>query len=888
MTGDLLGFTFTEPQPAPPSGNADRFGGRWRLISAGLSNVWRYGDLDLAAPSGRLLMRGPNGTGKTTALEALWPYLLDLNAAKLGAGKARPTSLKLLMSEGATSKRRYGYAWLTFAPPSDDSNGNQAEPAATFGVRLQYSENGSPAVTVIPFIMPGRPLHDVPLHGEHHTAFELEEFITRITAVGGQIFDADDGYVDHLAARVWQTSADELRLLAGRLREVRNPTLLGDVSAQDAATALRASLPGVSEQVLTATADALAESKATRDAFTRDKHAADVLADFAAVWAGHVIDVVRTAHTEAMEAATVLGHRAADVRRLTGAASRALADAQEAAKQAETLEDKHRRLTAAIRAIEISDAYQAAGRLAAVDQTLIAQRASAEAELGQLLQAAATAADTTRHSRDELTERHEDLESLIRSAIDAGAPPVAVGTLLSWTDRPRSTHHVATRSIDPGPGLSVRHEPADIDKLAADWRTIADQRAAQADAAHLAIRDHSTVEATQAKAASAVGEANQAEQARDLQQQLVQRAAADAETAADTTAGDIRQWALQHPSLRDLPSLTTEGQDEGGLPDAAHDTDEAVWDLDDLSALAGSEPALVLETLDRWADLARRIAERIAAAEEQQARQESIAAATDRADAAEHRARAHQLRSGELLTLPRPAWAGPGQDSAALGSVLEWTPGTTDDAQRALLEVALAEAGVLGATLTDAGAAADHWQIDATGEPAESSLADVLTVDRQHPLAEHARAVLTRIQFLDTATGTPAAALVIGRDGTFRAGVLSGRPAAALAETGQVPPLGTSAQGGGAKPHEPKPTDSKRMRSVSTRPQMLTTHTPSGTATTPRPPASAPQPSRRAQRPEESGIRPGSRRFAGNRPAPPSRGKARPSPRLPDRPTPTS
>ena len=76
--------------------------------------------------------------------------------------------------------------------------------------------------------------------------------------------------------------------------------------------------------------------------------------------------------------------------------------------------------------------------------------------------------------------------------------------------------------------------------------------------------------------------------------------------------------------------------------------------------------------------------------------------------------------------------------------------------------------------MTDAGAAADHWQIDATGEPAESSLADVLTVDRQHPLAEHARAVLTRIQFLDTATGTPAAALVIGRDGTFRAGVLSG------------------------------------------------------------------------------------------------------------------
>src|SRR5207249_4074707 len=82
--------------------------GRWRLVGAGLSNVWRFGDLILDAASGRLLLRGPNGTGKTTALEALWPYLLDLNAQRLAAGKARPTSLASLMREGATGKRRYG------------------------------------------------------------------------------------------------------------------------------------------------------------------------------------------------------------------------------------------------------------------------------------------------------------------------------------------------------------------------------------------------------------------------------------------------------------------------------------------------------------------------------------------------------------------------------------------------------------------------------------------------------------------------------------------------------------------------------------------------------------------------------------------------------------
>ena len=97
-----------------------RFGRRWRLIAAGLSNVWRFGDLLLDARSGRLLMRGTNGTGKTTALEALWPYLLDLNPRLLGAGKARQTTWASLMREGASgARRRVGYVWLTFAAPGE-------------------------------------------------------------------------------------------------------------------------------------------------------------------------------------------------------------------------------------------------------------------------------------------------------------------------------------------------------------------------------------------------------------------------------------------------------------------------------------------------------------------------------------------------------------------------------------------------------------------------------------------------------------------------------------------------------------------------------------------------------------------------------------------------
>src|SRR6187399_3241940 len=112
--------------PAPQAGSPFRFEHRWHLIGAGLSNVWRYGDLELPAASGRLLLRGPNGTGKTTALEALWPYLLDLDGRRLGAGKARNTHLSGLMREAAVGARRVGYVWLTFAAPHHDGASSMA------------------------------------------------------------------------------------------------------------------------------------------------------------------------------------------------------------------------------------------------------------------------------------------------------------------------------------------------------------------------------------------------------------------------------------------------------------------------------------------------------------------------------------------------------------------------------------------------------------------------------------------------------------------------------------------------------------------------------------------------------------------------------------------
>ncbi|MGQ4482091.1 SbcC/MukB-like Walker B domain-containing protein [Streptomyces sp. SAS_276] len=783
---DILDLDFALPPAPAPSGNTGRFGGRWRLVGAGLSNVWRYGDLDLPAASGRLLLRGPNGTGKTTALEALWPYLLDLNGAKLAAGKARPTTLKLLMSEGAPAKgRRYGYLWLTFAAPADETAPNALDGATddvvSFGVRLQYSPSSTPAVRVVPFTVPGRPLKNLALRGPHNSALEHEEFSDRVEAAGGRVFAEPDDYVEDLAARVWSTTSSELRLLASRLREVRNPTLLGDVSPVAAADALRQSLPGVAEDVLTATAEALAESDTTREAFERDEHAATLLEEFARVWTGHAVDVTRTAHTAARRAHDDASTRKHHVRQCTGLLETASAEAATAAGDVQRLEEAHQKAQAAVRAIETSDAYRSHGHVIDLRKRLHAEQRAATSSYDSLHTAAQQARTQTKTGQDALDDVIGDLAETAARAETAGSPPVALESMLAHHPRARVTRPVADRIADPGPGITLTHDHHGIDQLAHTWRARAHEHRSTADRATLVLRDYDPVATAEETAATADRTAAAAENAYDEASQAHDRATATARSTARQALAEVMRWAPEHAALRGL-------HDQAAL----HGDEATVWDADDVESLIHAEPAAVRDQLTIWADQALRIGETLAAGHESAAQHHLATAASLDATAAQHRTEARHLRSGRLLPLPRPAWAGPGEDDTALGSLLEWHPALDDaDDHKALLELALASSGILGAHLHNGGATTHAWHISPAGAVQEHNLTAVLTIAPGHPHTDLVRTVLQRIALADTATTADrrdTLALVIGRDGTFTTGPLAADPATALREAGhQIP-----------------------------------------------------------------------------------------------------
>jgi hypothetical protein len=764
--GQSNGMATESPQP---TGSVSRFERRWRLVGAGLSNVWRFGDLELPVASGRLLLRGPNGTGKTTALEALAPYVLDLNAARMSAGKARTTNLSSLMREGAAGRRRFGYTWLTLAEPQQG--------IWSFGVRIQYSDGASPPVRVMPFAVPGRPLHELKIHGVARAPLTSEQFAESVAACGGEVFEGEEAYVAHLAARLFGTPHQtELVALTARLRQIRNPAILGDVSPQAAADALRESLPGVDEDVVSATADALAESDATREAFTRDQEAAELLEDFRGVWCAHATEIVSNAHAAAVASARELRTQVAKVRRYASDLETASVQAAEAKRRAEDLDAHIVTTRGELEALEKQQDYRAAGRLGELKKTAAALQRTANAAADAMRATAQGISAELASLQRELENTAEDLEEQRSQARSADAEADQGTPLLKWTVRARAPLRVGGIVAEAGPELVIHGNAATLREIASSWLELAQGHAHRSDAAALAIADYKPVEILEHEVNDRARVARETAAASESESNRATRATAAAQSETHTLLSAIRLWVKQNPQLTESVTPSADEQTTDG-------SREIDWGAEEVEQLAGAEPAQVLITCDTWATHAATRAQAIAAEFRARAKQAAAHAATLRVDALALRKEAIELRSGRLLPLPRPEWAGHGDDTVALGTALEWQPGCADPMERARLEAAMAAAGLLGADAGERAASTPRWRVEPTGPICPQNLTELIAVDPGHPLASTASAVLARVCLAPSALLEPEtdgiAALCIGRDGTFRGGVLHGRVAGA-------------------------------------------------------------------------------------------------------------
>jgi len=88
---------------------------RWMLSRAGIINVYQYGDETLDFSGGRLLLRGVNGSGKSTAMNMLLPFLLDADTRRIDAAGEQSGVLRAWMLSGRDEPQPQGYLWLEVA-----------------------------------------------------------------------------------------------------------------------------------------------------------------------------------------------------------------------------------------------------------------------------------------------------------------------------------------------------------------------------------------------------------------------------------------------------------------------------------------------------------------------------------------------------------------------------------------------------------------------------------------------------------------------------------------------------------------------------------------------------------------------------------------------------
>jgi hypothetical protein len=101
-------------------------GTRFKPTRAGIINLWDYFDEEFAFADGRLALRGHNGSGKTKALEVLFPFVLDgsLDARRLDPFSGENRTMKAnLLYRGQEAE--HGYVWMEFGRSTESGRPNE-------------------------------------------------------------------------------------------------------------------------------------------------------------------------------------------------------------------------------------------------------------------------------------------------------------------------------------------------------------------------------------------------------------------------------------------------------------------------------------------------------------------------------------------------------------------------------------------------------------------------------------------------------------------------------------------------------------------------------------------------------------------------------------------
>jgi hypothetical protein len=374
---------------------------RFKPSRAGVINVWDYVDEEWAFADGRLALRGHNGSGKTKALEVLFPFVLDgvADSRRLDPFSGENRTMKSnLLFRGQESE--YGYVWMEFARTQRASAdtvtliiGMRAHRNSD-GVRMSFFVTGKRLGLDFGLLSAdSRPLTERQLRAV------LEPDAWRRTATE---------YRDLVDHRLFGLGRERYAQLLDLLLALRRPLLAKDLDPAKVSDTLTAGLSPVDDDLVQQAARDFENLAAVQQLFDDLTAASVAVAEFRTHYEAYLRAHLRFA-LDRVQARSDAAAGHAERLTVAGAARRQAADAERAAEAArEASRAAGERIAGRLEGLKNSEEYKAQGRLE-----------------DKRREVAARAADVTRQragldsGRRRITGLTEEVAKLSRRAADS-------------------------------------------------------------------------------------------------------------------------------------------------------------------------------------------------------------------------------------------------------------------------------------------------------------------------------------------------------------------------------------------------------------------------------------------------------------------------------------
>ena len=690
--------------------NQDRF----RPTRAGVINLWDYVDEEFAFADGRLALRGHNGSGKTKALEVLFPFVLDgvADSRRLDPFSGENRTMKSnLLYRGQEAE--YGYVWMEFA---------RTDPAETvtlvIGMRAHRNRDG----VRTSFFVTGKRLGvDFGLLSADSRPL-TERQLKAVLEPDAWDKTATD-YRDSVDARLFGLGRERYTQLLDLLLALRRPLLAKDLDPAKVSDTLTAGLSPVDDDLVQQAARDFENLAAVQKLFDDLVAAQAAVQDFLTHYTAYLRAHVRFQLDRVQARIDVAAGHADRIAAAAAARRRAVAAGRHAAAERDARGAEGEQLQGRLTGLKNSDEYKAQGRLEDKRREVLAgqrevgsQRGHLDRDHRQIKDLADAAAKLSRRVIAARTAENKFAAELAdaaqRSGIaDDGFGPVDTADDLLITARARA---VARRD--------------DVRELRKLLEAVRDAKANRTHAEQEAGRKE-TAEQKEEQACQAAGDRlAQARQA--IADELAAWTARWAASAAPTAS--VSPASLTLPAGDDLPSHVISAPDALALGEALERIPEAgAPSLTDVFAsLTAERHAATITARANVQTQLRGVGQRLA---DLRAERGVIAAEKDDAP-----------RINDLRTASRD-----GRPGAPLWQLVRFADGI-DSAQAAAVEGALYGAGLLTAWIHPdpaqtqaslAAAEADGYLIaaDAAGG---RTLADILLPEDQEHVAP---AVITGI-----------------------------------------------------------------------------------------------------------------------------------------------